>query len=52
MKGYKTYIGIVAGTLLILAKTWKPDLMTDELFGTIGGLIVAWTGVSLRMAVK
>ena len=52
LNGKKTFLGATAAGLLILARTWFPEHVTNELVGTFGAMIVTWTGVSYRLAVK
>lgn len=52
LKGKKTFLGSIAAGLLILARTLFPEQVTDEIVGVFAALIVTWTGVSFRLAVK
>jgi len=47
---YKTIIGSVAGGLLVVAHSM--GYLDGETFGVLAGLILTFTGVSLRLAIK
>lgn len=50
IKGYKTYIGMIGlGVLgICTAQGWIDKAMA----ATLGSILAAWTGVSLRQAMK
>ena len=50
LKGKKTMLGAVAGGALVIAHA--TGWIDAQTFQVIGGFIVTWTGVSLRLAVK
>lgn len=50
LSGKKTYIGIVAG--LIIGLLYELDVLGSEIAGTLGALVLAWTGVAVRLAIS
>ena len=50
LKGRKTIVGSVAGALVMLA--WSFSLIDEDAARGLLGLVLAWTGVSLRLAVR
>lgn len=52
LKGYKSYIGVVAGAILIAIVgttdyTWETEWVT-----VVSSVIVAWTGYGFRDAIR
>ncbi|MFQ5591312.1 MAG: hypothetical protein ACE5HE_09135 [Phycisphaerae bacterium] len=50
LKGKKTMIGSVAAGLLVIA--FSLGLIDEKLAGLLAGLVTAWTGVALRLAIR
>lgn len=50
LKGKKTIIGSIAGAVVTVA--WSLGLIDDATAKMLLGIVVAWTGVSLRLAIK
>lgn len=50
LKGKKTILGSIAGGLVIVA--WSLGLIDQQTAGTLLGIVAAWTGVALRLAIK
>ena len=50
LRGKRTIIGsLAAGVLTVL---YSLNVIDEQLAGVLAGLIVTWTGVSMRLAVK
>ena len=50
LKGKKTIIGSIAGAVLMVA--WSLGLIDDATAKMLLGIVAAWTGVSLRLAIR